>query len=164
MSQRRVCDFYNRPQGCRKRSNCGFLHEPRDTFGPPSAFTPRASHNPRPDNIPDGVCRYHWSSGTCKYANCWFKHIRPNESPSASPTVADSWRSRSSTTLTAAGLSGGRSLLRPDEAKRQLSTIFLKPGYRFGLPSTVNRFVMILVSSSVANGWVFYIHTYYDHF
>ena len=158
MSQRKVCDFYNRPQGCRYSSSCRFLHEARDTSSPLSAFTPRASHNPRPNNIPNGVCYFYWSGGNCKRANCWFKHVRSDESPSPSPPVTDSWRSRAATALIAPGPSGGHSLLRPGEAKHQLSTIFLKPDYHLVLPSTVNRFVIILTSCSVANGWVFHLY------
>jgi len=160
MSQRKVCDFFNRPQGCRYQSSCRFLHEARDTPGPPSPFTPRASHNPRPDNIPKGVCYFHWSGGNCKRANCWFKHIRSDESPSPSPAITESWRARAATALITSGTSEGRSLLRPAEAKHQLSTIFLKPGYHFVGPSTVNRFATILASCSVANGWVSHFHPY----
>lgn len=161
MSQSRVCNFYNKPQGCRNGSSCRFLHEIRDTSSSLSAFTPRASQNPRPDNIPNGVCYYHWNGGTCRRANCWFKHVRSDEAPSPSPTAADSWRSRPPTTTIAPWSSGGRSLLRPGEARHQLSTIFLKPGFHFGLPSTVNRFVMILASCSAANEWVFRLCPYY---
>lgn len=161
MSQRKVCDFYNRPQGCRYQSDCRFLHEARDTSAPPFAFTPRASHNPRPNNIPDGVCYFHWSGGKCRRANCWFKHVRSDDPPSASPTIADSWRSRPATTLIPTRLSGGNSLLRPAEAKYQLSNTFLKPAFHFVHTSTVNRFVIILSSCSVANRWVFHLYPYY---
>ena len=162
MAQPRVCDFYNRPQGCRYGPKCHFLHELRDPSTPQSPFAPRASHNPRPDSTPDGVCRFHWSGGTCTRANCWFKHIRSVES-STSPTTADTWRPRPPTTPDAPGPSGAYSLLRPGAAKHQLSTIFMKPGFRFGLPSTINRFVVILASCSVANEWVFRLHSYFGY-
>ena len=138
MSQRRVCDFYQKPQGCRYGSNCRFLHEPLDTSSPPPAFTPHASQNPRPYSAPDSVCYFHWSGGTCKRANCWFKHVLSDESPSASPTLASSWRPRPPTALFAPLPIRGNSLLKPGEAKHQLSTVFLKLGFGFGLPSTVN--------------------------
>jgi len=155
MSQRRVCNFYNGPQGCRYGPKCHFLHEPRDPSSPPSPFTPGASQNPRPDNVPKDVCYFYWNGGTCMRASCWFKHVRSDESPSVSPTPADTWRSRPPTTSIASGSSGDHSLLRPGAARYQLSSTFLKPGFRFGLPSTVHRFVIILASCSVANEWVF---------
>ena len=163
MSQRQVCAFYNRPQGCRYQSSCRFIHEARDTPspGPPFAVSPRASHNPRPDNIPNGVCYFHWSGGTCKRQNCWFKHVRSDDPPSASPTTADAWRSRPATTSMSARLSGGHSLLRPAEAKYQLSNTFLKPDFHFVHSSTVNRFVIILASCSVSNKWVFRLYPYH---
>lgn len=160
MSQRRVCDFYNRPQGCRHGANCRFLHEPHGTSGPLPTFTPCPPQNPRPDNAPKGLCRVYWNGGTCRRVNCWFNHIRSDEAPSASPSVADSRKSQPPTTSIAPGSSENHSFLKPGEAKYQLSTIFLKPGFRFGLPSTVNRFVMILASCSVANNWVLYLHSY----
>jgi hypothetical protein len=163
MSQPKICNFYNKPQGCRYGTKCHFLHEARDTFGPLSSFAPSASQNARPDNVPNGVCRFYWNGDTCRRVNCWFKHVRSDESLSAcgSSTSADSRKARPPTIFIAPGSFGGHSPLRPGEAKRQLSTIFLQPGFRFGLPSTINRFVMILASCSVSNEWVFHTYSHY---
>ncbi|KAJ6499128.1 hypothetical protein C8R45DRAFT_981206 [Mycena sanguinolenta] len=86
MSRRSVpCHFHNKPGGCRRGSQCGFLHD-NPSSGPrarPSG--PSSRQSPLP-NAPGNVCNFYWSTGNCRREfDCKYDHIRnPSSSPSSS--------------------------------------------------------------------------------
>ncbi len=151
MSQKNVCHFYNTPAGCRRGPGCNFLH------GAPSTGTntPNGSSNPRPlnGNAPNGVCRFFWNSGNCRFTDCRYAHVRQGDAAS-SPTPATTPAPPHPSTAPHSNSTALTAPLKAASARYQLNKIFLLPNFKFANPATINRFVNILASCSLANEWV----------
>ena len=152
MSQRKVCFFFNTPAGCRRGPDCNWLHDPGSASTPstPSPSTPRGPSNPNL-NAPNGVCRFFWIYGNCRFADCRFSHVRQGDSPSSTTPTITPALPRSST---APHPPTPAPPLKFGGARYQLLNVFLSPTYKFTSPATINRFVNILASCSSANEWV----------
>lgn len=148
MSQRKVCDFFNTPAGCRRGANCKWRHEGAS----PSSSGPSS---PRPPNAPNGVCRFFWNNGNCRFTDCRFRHIRQGDSVSSTPgSTPPATRLQSPPVSTTPQIPAITAPLKAGSARYQLYNVFLKPNYKLAHPATVNRFVNILASCSLANEWV----------
>jgi len=93
MSQRKVCGFFNTPAGCRKGASCTHRHERTSSNSrDPSSSTNAGTSNPRlpTPNVPNGVCRFFWNHGNCRFTDCRFSHVRHNDGDgdSGSSTLA----------------------------------------------------------------------------
>ena len=172
MSQRNVCVFFNTPAGCRRGANCKGRHErhkrgvnaPSSSDPPapapapaPATLAPSGSSNPRPLNVPNGICRFFWNNGNCRFTDCRFRHVRQSDPASSTPAPAPTppaTRLQSPPASTAPQPLTVTAPLRAAGARYQLHNVFLLPNYKFTHPATINRFVNILASCSVANEWV----------
>lgn len=164
MSQRKVCFFFNTSAGCRRGANCDRRHEPSSSSTSSSTPAPSGSGsgsgtaNPRLLNVPNGVCRFFWNHGNCRFTDCRFTHVRQSDPASSTPTPPA--QTAPTTRLQSPPVSNGprpptvTAPLRPGGARYQLYNIFLKPDYKFANPATINRFVNVLASCSSANEWV----------
>jgi|SRR5882762_9479641 hypothetical protein len=84
---RNPCLFFNKPNGCRKGSQCQFLHNGAGAnVQRPSSPTPSSSSNAARGRsqstsrrAPPGICNFYWTSGTCKREfACRFRHTQPS--------------------------------------------------------------------------------------
>jgi len=154
MSQREVCELFNTPAGCPRGAYCNRRHERTSTTSSSRSPIPGGSSNPPPQllNVPNGVCRFFWNSGNCKFTNCRFKHVHQSDSASSTPGPTPPV-----TSLQSPPLSQPPTLIPPLEAanaRYQLYNIFFQPNYKFANPAFINWFVNILASCSEANEWV----------
>ena len=152
MSQRRVCFFFKTPAGCRLGDTCNWLHEP-GSASTPNSSTPRGSSNPNV-NAPNGVCRFFWNNGNCRFADCRFSHVRQGDSASSTTSTTAPTPPHSSTAPHPPHPPSLTASLKAGSARFQLYNVFLLPNYRFVNPANINRFVNILASCSLANEWV----------
>ena len=158
MSQKNVCNFFNTPAGCRRGANCKWRHE--RSSGSSTSRTPTPTSTPSTP-APNGVCRFFWNNGNCRFTDCRFSHVRhgdsaPSTSPPApspappTPAHGSTATDTHSPALTAPLKAGG--------ARYHLTKVFLLPNFKFANPATINRFVNILASCSLANEWVRSFH------
>ena len=166
MSQRNVCHFFNTPKGCHRGPGCKWLHGTPGTGNgngngngtSTNKSTPSVSSNPRPlnGNAPNGVCRFFWNNGNCRFTDCRYAHVRQGES-ATSATSATSTTTPATPHSSTAPHSNSTALTAPLKAagaRYQLHKVFLLPNFKFANPATINRFVNILASCSLANEWV----------
>jgi hypothetical protein len=157
MSQPKVCDFFKTPAGCRRGANCKWRHErastPSSPSSPSSAGAPTRSGS---SNVPNGVCRFFWNSGNCRFTDCRFRHVREGDSASSTPPAPPSATRFQSPSVSTATSQTTRITppLKAGGARYQLHNIFLLPNYKFANPAPVNRFVNLLASCSEDNEWV----------
>jgi len=155
MSQRKVCEFFKTPAGCRRGANCNWRHERASTPSSSRSPTPGGSSNPRPPHVPNGVCRFFWNSGNCKFTNCRFRHVHQSDSASSTPgPTPPVTRPQSPPHSTAPQPLTLIPPLKAANARYQLYNVFFLPNYKFANPAAINRFVNILASCSEANEWV----------
>ena len=157
MSQRNVCNFFNTPNGCHRGPGCKWLHGTpgTSTSTSTSTSTPNGSSKPRPlnGNVPNGICRFFWNNGNCRFTDCRFAHVRQGDSATSATSTKTPTTPHSSTAphSTSSALTPP---LKAASARYQLHKIFLLPNFKFANPATINRFVNILASCSLANEWV----------
>jgi hypothetical protein len=180
---RRPCNFFNTPRGCRRGSDCHFLHNDAGTSANrPSSPTPSATQG-RPSPIrqqgnststartPPGVCNFFWTSGACKREfSCRFRHVQSSSSnPPAHQTRGNHEMSLNAIApfLTADGLARvtgtGTDVyfsadtskdLSPTEAHHALIR-FLFDDFRFSTTFEIYAFLKPLSSAHTANtSWV----------
>ena len=84
-----TCRFFGTPGGCRNAA-CRFVHTANAGTIPssPSQDTSnRSSSDRRPSSSsqpPNGVCRFFWQTGACRFAfDCRFKHIAAQQAPAS---------------------------------------------------------------------------------
>ncbi|KAJ7772619.1 hypothetical protein DFH07DRAFT_993348, partial [Mycena maculata] len=154
------CRFHNRPGGCRSGNQCRFSH----TDASPPTQTARTA---LPD-APRGICKFYWSTGSCRREfDCIYRHTQnPASSPQATPSNPEP--SGSTTVnplapfLTEAGLakltSSGSDLffpppskaLSPNEIHNHLKR-FLRDDFRFEKTFDIYGFLVPLASIDTSN-------------
>jgi hypothetical protein len=157
MSQRQICHFHNKPGGCRRGSDCRFMH----VTGPgPSAASPLPSRG----NLPPGVCSFFWSMGSCRRDTCRYKHERNSKATGNQASAAGIPNNANSVAgfLTDAGLakvmeSGTDIFFTPGSSQTSTPSHvhgairrFLADDYRFGSVQQIYAFLTLLTSANAA--------------
>lgn len=146
-----VCRYFSTPKGCRNNP-CRFIHQnpATGTNGGPSSPTRPTNLSQRPPvqfNAPRGVCRYYFTYGNCKLADCKFRHVEPGTSangPSGYPSGEGGPVSRPSISTTVSA---------PDAL--QHLTNFCAPRVQFTKPFQMNSFANLLANAgSKDSNWV----------
>jgi hypothetical protein len=99
---RKVCEFQNRPGGCRRGAQCKFLHTNPAGGSNPSGSSPstpkgkgkgkaNVPSTPQPTNgpkipCPRDACRLFWDTGKCKFGNgCRYRHVNQTSQGPVTP-------------------------------------------------------------------------------
>ena len=173
---RRICRYHNAPGGCRQGANCKFEHigNPQQPSGSqPTSEAPRLG-SPTSSSLndpPRGVCRYFWTTGSCRQEfQCRYDHIASTStmaSPAAdrrssainvaAPFLTESAMAKLTGSGTDVYFSNNETEMSPNEAHNHLKR-FLRDDYRFRTSFDIYAFLKTLNSASETNtSWVCWI-------
>jgi hypothetical protein len=145
-----ACRFFNTPQGCRRGSNCTFLHQQPSPDGQVSANPKPVSPKPRVElKAPPGVCRYFFNYGHCKLGDCKFRHTDPTSVPSSKGAGSLGVRYHSAFDKAPSSSGDGddtSSKLAPTEVIQHI-TNFCAPRVQFNKPFQMTSFAKLLATS-----------------